>query len=194
MKKLTLVILLIFSCISAWGADFEKGSTAYQSGDFATVLAEWKPLAEQGFAGPQAVLGLLYDNGNGVIEDDKEAVRWYRLAADQGCALAQYGLGVSYANGNGVIKDDKEAVRWYRLAAEQGYVLAQHGLGVSYANGKGVIKDYRHAHMWLNVAASNGHNDAKHSKDVLAKQMISRDIAIALDLARECVKKNYKDC
>ena len=33
----------------------------------------------------------------------------------------------------------------------------------------------------------------KH-KDFLVKQMTSQDISKAHDLARECVKKNYKDC
>ena len=50
MKKLTLATLLIFSCVTAWAADFDKGLAAYQAGDFATALAEWRPLAEQGDA------------------------------------------------------------------------------------------------------------------------------------------------
>ena len=54
------------------------------------------------------------------MEDDAEAVRWYRLAADQGHAYAQNNLGAMYANGDGVPEDDAEAVRWYRLAADQG--------------------------------------------------------------------------
>ena len=30
--------------------------------------------------------GLMFDYGEGVAEDDAEAVKWYRLAADQGDA------------------------------------------------------------------------------------------------------------
>ena len=82
MKKLTLALLLIFSCATAWAADFDKGLAAAEAGDLATALAEWKPLAEQGFAKAQYGLALMYDNGQGVIEDDKEAVKWYRLAAE----------------------------------------------------------------------------------------------------------------
>ena len=67
----------------------------------------------------------MYANGEGVPEDDKEAVKWYRLAAEQGHAQAQYNLGLMYANGEGVPEDDKEAVKWYRLAAEQGHAQAQ---------------------------------------------------------------------
>jgi uncharacterized protein len=41
----------------------------------------------------------MYDNGNGVVQDYAEAVKWYRLAAEQGNAQAQYNLGLMYANG-----------------------------------------------------------------------------------------------
>ena len=55
MKKLTLALLLIVSCATAWAADFDKGLAAYDAGDFATALAEFKPLAEQGYAAAQPV-------------------------------------------------------------------------------------------------------------------------------------------
>ena len=53
----------------------------------------------------------MYANGQGVPEDDAEAVRWYRLGAEQGDAAAQSNLGVMYATGQGVPEDDAEAVR-----------------------------------------------------------------------------------
>ena len=65
-------------------------------------------------------LGIMYCNGQGVLQDYKEAVKWYRLAAEQGYAAAQYNLGLMYRNGDGVPQDYQEAVKWYRLAAEQG--------------------------------------------------------------------------
>ena len=56
-------------------------------------------LAEQGDAEAQISLGIMYDYGRGVPEDDTEAVKWYRKAAEQGVAKAQYNLGVMYTNG-----------------------------------------------------------------------------------------------
>ena len=35
----------------------------------------------------------MYGNGGGVPEDDKEAVKWYKLAAEQGNADAQERYG-----------------------------------------------------------------------------------------------------
>jgi len=43
-------------------------------------------------SGAQFNLGLMYDFGEGVPEDDEEAVRWYREAAEQGNAAAQVNL------------------------------------------------------------------------------------------------------
>ena len=56
---LTLTILLGSAGMSA-SADFQKGLTAYKSGDFATALREWKPLAEQGNVNAQFNLGFMY--------------------------------------------------------------------------------------------------------------------------------------
>ncbi len=89
MKKLTLVTLLIFSCATAWAADFDKGLAAARAGDFATALAEWKPLAEQGDAVAQFYLGVMYANGHGVSRNYIRAMKWSRKAANQGVADAQ---------------------------------------------------------------------------------------------------------
>ena len=64
-----------------WSGDFQKGVEAYNKGDFATALKEWTPLAEHGNVKAQYNLGLMYDMGKGVLQDYKEAARWYQLAA-----------------------------------------------------------------------------------------------------------------
>ena len=86
-------------------ADFEKGLTAFKSGDYETALREWKPLAEQGHAKSQFNLGVMYQKGQGVPKNYKTAVKWYRLAAKQGHALSQGKLSAMYALGQGVIKN-----------------------------------------------------------------------------------------
>ena len=116
MKRLTAILCLTLAVLLgsagvSWSADFQKGLTAAQSGDFAIALREWKPLAEQGDADAQYNLGLMYDNGQGVPQNYKTAVKWYSLAAEQGDADAQYNLGWMYRNGQGVPQDDKTAVK-----------------------------------------------------------------------------------
>ena len=62
----------------------------------------------------------MYDNGEGVVEDDKEAVKWYQKAADQGEADAQYALGWMYDNGEGVEQNNVIAYAWWNIAATNG--------------------------------------------------------------------------
>ncbi|HHE9990226.1 TPA: tetratricopeptide repeat protein, partial [Haemophilus influenzae] len=113
----------------------------YKQKDFKAMLAIIQPLAEQGDAISQFLLGGMYEEGLGVKQDYFEAVKWYRKAADKGDAAAQFNLGVMYSQGQGVKQDDFEAVKWFRKAAEQGEANAQFNLGNMYANGRGVKQD-----------------------------------------------------
>ncbi len=91
---LTFAVLL-FSAGVSWSADYQKGFAAYQSGDYATALREWTPLAEQGVAAAQYNLGVMYRKGQGVPQDDKTAVKWYRLAAKQGLSDWRSGTSIT---------------------------------------------------------------------------------------------------
>ena len=82
-------------------------------------------VAEQGFADAQYSLGVMYDNGRGVIQDYKEAVKWYRKAAEQGYANAQHNLGWMYEKGKGVTQNNVYAHMWFNIAAAGGYKDAQ---------------------------------------------------------------------
>jgi uncharacterized protein len=117
-------------------------------------------------------LGVRYDIGRGVPQDDKEAVKWYRLAADQGHALGQANLGTMYDKGRGVPQDDKEAVKWYRLAADQGNVLAQTNLGLMYDKGRGVSQDYIKASEWYMFAANQGQADAQNNLGAIFVEVV----------------------
>ena len=105
------------------------------------ALDLYEKSAAQGYASGQNALGNMYYTGDGVPQDDKEAVKWFRLAAEQGYAYGQFMLGGMYFTGNGVPHDYKEAVKWFRLAAEQGNAYGQDSLGEMYRDGSGVPQD-----------------------------------------------------
>ncbi|HHV6527378.1 TPA: tetratricopeptide repeat protein, partial [Haemophilus influenzae] len=134
--------MLLFILSIAWAdtleQQFQQGLEATKRGDYQTAFKLWLPLAEQGNASIQFNLGLMYKKGQGIKQDDFEAVKWFRKAAEQGVADAQLNLGNMYAKGLGVKQDDVEAVKWYRQAAEQGNAKAQFNLGLMYDNGRGV--------------------------------------------------------
>lgn len=94
-----------------------SSATASEESEF---VAEMQVLADQGHAIAQFFLGDAYSNGEGVVQDSKEAVKWYRLAADQGDADAQFSLGGAYYNGEGIQQDLAKAHMWINLAANNG--------------------------------------------------------------------------
>ena len=191
MKK----VLLLVGCIittglglllatSTW-AGFDEGVAAYQWGDYATVLREFRPPADQGDANAQLQRGLMYYDGQSVPKDDAKALTWFRKAAEQGHAGAQLLVGSMYAEGLGVPMDDAKAVTWFWKAAEQGHAGAQSNLGFMYYQGHGVPRDYVQAHKWFNLAASEGDKTALTNRDLIVKKMTPADISKAQKLARE---------
>ena len=97
MRRLRPILVLIVAVLLgsigvSWSADFQRGKDAYNQQDYATALREWKPLAEQGPARAQHNLGVMYNEGKGVPQNDKTAVKWYRLSAEQRDARAQENL------------------------------------------------------------------------------------------------------
>ena len=76
--------------------------------------------ADQDNARAQSHLGHMYHEGEGVLQDAREAVKWYRLAAEQGDAQAQRNLGMMYAQGSGVLQDYVRGHMWANIAGANG--------------------------------------------------------------------------
>ena len=127
----------------------------------------------------QYLLGMLYDAGEGMPQNDAkatkcfaEAAKWFQLVAEQGLAEAQLALGLMYyEGGRGVQKNFNEAVKLFRLAAEQGLAEAQFNLGLMYYKGvhykyEGVTQNYPNAYVWLSLATASGYSDAKGFRDI----------------------------
>lgn len=168
MKRLVLIALLcLLSAASLATPDF----------------ADTKALADQGVARAQYNLGIMYDLGDGVRQDQAEAAKWYRKAAEQGYADAQYNLGVKYRNGHGVPQDYAEAAIWYYKAAEQGNAGAQCNLGVLYSKGNGVPQDFSEAYVWSTIAQASGHEDAKQNRDFASGKLSPENLSIAKERA-----------
>ena len=59
-----------------------------------TSFLKLRRRAEQGHDMAQYSLAVSYEIGEGVSQDNIEAVKWYQLAAEQGHADAQFSLDV----------------------------------------------------------------------------------------------------
>ncbi len=117
-------MLLVASSVLAQSG-YDKGASAYKRGDFDSALAVFRPLAENGDAKAQSILGLMYSYGEGVPVDYRESARWYRRAAEQSSSVAQYNLGMFYLEGKGVSQNTDKAIKWLTKSADGGHFRAR---------------------------------------------------------------------
>ena len=133
--------------------------------------------AAQGDAEAQLQLGMRYAEGDGVVQNDKEAVRWFALAAKQGLAEAEYQYGLALLQGRGVVQDYKAAFNWIEKPAQRGYAKAQYSLGELHRYGTGTPIDKARAYLWFNLAAAQGMEAAAKARDSLVWQLKPEQIA-----------------
>jgi hypothetical protein len=113
---LTALATAVMFAASAAAGPFEDAGAAHARGDYATEYKLLAPLGAAGDPDSQFNLGVLYQKGLGVTQNNAVALKWYRKAAAQGNGLAKLSLGVMYANGDGVKKDFLQARVWFNLA------------------------------------------------------------------------------
>lgn len=148
--------------------------------------------AESGDAAAQYRLGLMYEEGKGVRQDDASALRWYRKSAVQGNPDAQYRLGRIYEEGKGISQDNSFALRWYRKSAGQGNSDAEYSLGMMYEKGQGVGQDNEQAARCYSVSADHGNPEAKERLkerkwDLLVRASLKNDSDAQYELGRMCL-------
>ncbi|MGA9850963.1 MAG: tetratricopeptide repeat protein [Roseiarcus sp.] len=156
---------LALALIGLASADpLEDGVAAYRQGDFAAAMRLLRPLADAGDAKAEFHLGRMYALGQGVGQDPRQAVAWYRKAAERGDAEAEFVLGVMSLDRSGASQDAGQAVAWLRKAADKGVFNAQFRLGMMYAKGaSGLEPDPIAARMWLSLAAERAENAYVHA-------------------------------
>lgn len=170
MKCTNRTILVILSLLLAAApclASFDSGLKAYKKKDFARAMKDFKA---DGSKNSCYNIGIMYYKGEGVKQDRREAVQWFRKAADLGDMNAQFTMGMLYDKGEDLALDQGEAYRWYRKAAEQGHRQAQFNIGYMYTMGEGVKKDPKEAVIWLKKAAKQGHPEAKKILGVMGEK------------------------
>lgn len=84
--------------------------------DYKQAATWYQRASQQGVAGAQLNLGMLYLSGKGVPADPAEAVQQFQMAANQGNGQAQYHLAECFATGAGVRADPSRAYQWLSIA------------------------------------------------------------------------------
>jgi uncharacterized protein len=135
-------------------AQFSLGSMLYYGASDTAQAVDWfRKASAQQYAPAEFQMGLLYDFGFGVGQDDATALFWYRRAAEHGSAAGQRTVGDFYRTGRGVAADLAEAARWYQRGADGDDIRAQYQLGEMYLDGAGLTRDYASAYVWFSLAA-----------------------------------------
>src|SRR5882762_3168466 len=107
--SVAIAVLVAMVATKSFPDRFDQGIAAYGAGNYARALEHLTPSAEAGDSRAQLLLGIIYEHGQGVPPDFRQAVAWYRKAADQGNAEAQALVGIMYAQVRGVVQDDEQA-------------------------------------------------------------------------------------
>lgn len=133
-------------------AQHELGVNYYNDGDPVTARCWFLKAAKQGFARSQNELGLLYQDGEGVKQDNEKAKYWFEQAAKNGHAGGMNNLAAIYM----LEGDTDKAIPWFQRSADLGYVEALYNLAMCYRDGKGVKKNLNKAKELLQTAAEKG--------------------------------------
>jgi len=129
----TFIVLSFVLVNQALAGPLEDADAADKRADYVTALQLVSPLAQQGDAGAQRRMGIMYASGKGVPADYTEAEKWFQKAAAQGDLEAIWNIGYIHHRGLGNFKKDfAEGERWYLRAAELGHLGSQTALALAY--------------------------------------------------------------
>jgi TPR repeat protein len=91
-----------------------RGGIGYCGAEMRPDFDEIKQAARDGNSIAAFRLGQVYSSGTwGMEQDDKEAVKWFRMAAEAGHLESMLKMGLAYELGKGIGQDNKQAAEWY---------------------------------------------------------------------------------
>ena len=161
----------------------KAGIEAWQKGDYATAVNNWRPLAEKGDADAAFNLGQAYRLGRGVVLNLAAAQTWLERAAKGDHLDAQTTLGLLlFQNGNRI-----GGLRWLKVAAERGEPRAMLVYGTALYNGDGVPRDPVLAYAYVSRSAAQGLPPAKETlaemDKVIPVDVRQKGVALAMEKA-----------
>ena len=116
--------------------------------DYEESLRWAKIAADAGHPVGYYTLGLAYNHGRGVKQNEKKAAEYYKKGADLGHPDSMCNFAVCILNGNVPDMDDEDAFTLMLKSAELGYPQAMYNVGRAYQFGTGVDDDMRKAIEW----------------------------------------------
>lgn len=172
-------------------ADLIAAALALEKNDQKGAAQLYLQAAQMGDVDAQVKMGMLFQEGKGLDQNDKEAFFWYKKAADQGNMNALSFLAVMYEEGRGTEKDLKQAAVAYKQAADKGSGTAQEALADMYQLGSGVERDLGLAAKYYKLAADQGrpYAQVELGRAYLFGQGVDRDPKQALHYLKMAADK-----
>lgn len=130
LLTITILVAPKSSCLAQSSSELvAKAIEARESGDFEAAFRMYKQAADKhGNAVAINAVGVMYMEGMGVPQSDKQAFFWIKKAAERGYPPAQKNFGVLYAKGVWVKPNETKAREWLQRAADNGEKEAQNWL------------------------------------------------------------------
>ncbi|PPR19511.1 MAG: hypothetical protein CFH40_02268 [Alphaproteobacteria bacterium MarineAlpha10_Bin3] len=113
-----------------------QGCERFGTADFKAARALFQRAANQGHAGAQNNLGMMYESGAGMPIDHAAARQWFAKSAQAGVAMARYNLAMLLATAHIMQQSNRPQYRdadmaaaymWLTLAAQDGLAPAIEG-------------------------------------------------------------------
>jgi TPR repeat protein len=158
---------------------------AFEHGQYLTAFGRaTKRVEDKSDPKSMTLLGELYANGYGVVQDDAKAAEWYKFAADRGDANAMFALAMFRLTGRAGPRDRDAGAKWLAAAAKLGHRTAAYDLALLYMEGELFPRDLNRAAELLRVAAQAGSPEAQYALGTFYKEGrgVPQDMGIAVKL------------
>jgi len=130
-KRLVIATLIFFmTAVPVYANDFEEGLNAIHETNYEKALEKLMPLAETGHPAAQYNIGVMHEWGNGMPQNNANALKWYKRSAERFHKDAQNNLGALYSKGEGTEQNFLEALKWFIISAENGSEAGQKNIRI----------------------------------------------------------------
>jgi TPR repeat protein len=162
MKQFVAAAALSLTALAAVPAmaGMEEASDAYSAGQYEAAFDEFSSLAAEGNAEAAYYVAHMYELGQGVPENQSQALAAYRHAGELGSAEGYFQAGQMCEKGHGTPRDYDRAFASYQAASKLGHAGATRRVAMMYAEGLGTQTDYAEAARLLQGLVEQGDTEA----------------------------------
>lgn len=164
------------------GYCYYKGCNGYPF-NYCKAFDLFTKAAECGNSDAMNYLGIMYENGEGTVQDTRQMIYWYEKAAELNDVWGLYNLGRCYLCGSGVSEDHNKSMELFSKAyAISPQSLISVGIGKIYYERGEYNKAYKYlvktvkdtddpfAHYIMGFLITNGYTPIK---DIKGRQIIA---------------------